>query len=248
MGATNKQKTKFGFQQRAENPAAYTKLSCFLPWIAAQFGLTFDGGPEADETCLVGSGEKPASESIQQDDAQFLPNKEDVPCKEAIGLVPGVQFPCIFPFRYGDVTYDSCITMETSDFIVPVWRCPVFNSTKKYTDDNGVEMNWFPEEGADTAKGYCLDFDHILNQIKSNPNILSNPSDIFNVEIRVNPEKESCLSEVLSYEYVDEETKERLEPMYRIRPFSTCRNECPGGKGNVPKYSLASRQFHPSTH
>ena len=248
MGSTNKQKTKFGFQQRAENPAAYTKLSCFLPWIAAQFGLTFDGGSEPDETCLVGSGEKPASESIQQDDAQFLPNKEDVPCKEAIGLLPGVQFPCIFPFRYGDVTYDSCITMETSDFIVPVWRCPVFNSTKKYTDDNGVEMNWFPEEGADTAKGYCLDFDHILNQIKSNPNILSNPSDIFDVEIRVNPEKESCLSEVLSYDYVDEETKERLEPMYRIRPFSTCRNECPGGKGNVPKYSLASRQFHPSTH
>ena len=225
MGATNKQKTKFAFQQRAENPAAYTKLSCFLPWIAAQFGLSYDSGPEADEACLVGSGEKPASNSVHQDE-----NKEDVPCKEAIGLLPGVQFPCIFPFRYGGVTYNSCTTLETSDFIVPVWRCPVFNSTKKYTDDNGVEMNWFPEEGADTAKGYCLDFEHILNQL------LSDPSDIFNVEIRVNPEKESCLPDGLSYDKLDEETQERLDVLYRFRPFSTCRNECPGGKVNESKY------------
>ena len=30
------------------------------------------------------------------------------------------------------------------------------NSTKKYTDPySGVEMNWFPEEGAGTATGYC---------------------------------------------------------------------------------------------
>ena len=209
MGSTNPPKnTQFEFKLSAENPLAYTKLFCFLPWIATQFGLTFASGPEADEACLVGSGEKPASKSTHQDNAQFFPltpNKEDVPCKEAFGLLPDLQFPCIFPFRYGDVTYNSCTTLETSDFIVPVWRCPVFNSTKKYTDDKGVEMNWFPEEDADTAEGYCLDVENALEKLTGSGEI----------ELLVNPDKEEC------------------HPLTRIHPFSTCRNECPGGKANV---------------
>ena len=81
IGSTNPPRdTRFEFKQSAENPLVYTKLSCFLPWIASQFGLNYDSGPEADEACLVGSGEKPASSSVHQDE-----NKEDVVCKEAVG-------------------------------------------------------------------------------------------------------------------------------------------------------------------
>ena len=42
--------------QYAENPLAYTRLHCYLPWIAEQYGLDFDyaGVPEDDPTCSNG--------------------------------------------------------------------------------------------------------------------------------------------------------------------------------------------------
>ena len=51
-------KKEFYLAQRSENPAAYTKLSCFLPWVAQQYGLSYDGDPATDESCSWGRGQK----------------------------------------------------------------------------------------------------------------------------------------------------------------------------------------------
>ena len=44
----------FELLQNSENPAAYAKLSCYLPWVAEQYGMSYDA-PE-DESCTTGTG------------------------------------------------------------------------------------------------------------------------------------------------------------------------------------------------
>ena len=40
FGATTADQSHFQLFQKGENPAVYTKLSCFLPWVAKQYGLS----------------------------------------------------------------------------------------------------------------------------------------------------------------------------------------------------------------
>ena len=42
--------------QQSNNPAAYTKLICFLPWIAEQYGLEYNDPGETDKACVEGNG------------------------------------------------------------------------------------------------------------------------------------------------------------------------------------------------
>ena len=63
--------------------------------------------------------------------------------------------PCIFPFYYKDTLYDSCALLETSNFIVPVWRCPTRNITTKY---KGTDINHFDFD-VELEKGICYDID-----------------------------------------------------------------------------------------
>merc|ERR1719322_1603814 len=43
FGVGNSKGNRFLLNQQSENPSVYTKLSCFLPWIANQYDLTYDG-------------------------------------------------------------------------------------------------------------------------------------------------------------------------------------------------------------
>merc|ERR1719278_379565 len=61
FGARNANRTIFNLLQNSENPAAYAKLSCHLPWIAEQYGLSYDA--DDDPSCNESTGEldpKPA--------------------------------------------------------------------------------------------------------------------------------------------------------------------------------------------
>ena len=122
----NNEKTKFEFVSYTESPLAYTKLSCYLPWVAEQFGLSYDDQSAADdEACVKGTGQPPFNST----------HPYDVVCRETVGTnIFGREDPCIFPFYYKDKRYDSCALLETSNFIVPVWRCPTRNITTKYKD------------------------------------------------------------------------------------------------------------------
>ena len=47
------------------NPLVYTKLYCYLPWIAEQYGLEYSGTTSDDPACLFGSGDpKPKDPAI----------------------------------------------------------------------------------------------------------------------------------------------------------------------------------------
>ena len=41
-------------QQESSNPSVYTKLSCFLPWIAEQYNMEYDASSNTDEECEAG--------------------------------------------------------------------------------------------------------------------------------------------------------------------------------------------------
>ena len=69
------------------------------------------------------------------------------------------ELPCIFPFYYREKLYTSCALLDIGDYNTPVYRCPIFNTTKK---KNGI--NHFVEDYRDDGNGdergirkYCLD-------------------------------------------------------------------------------------------
>merc|ERR1712037_64735 len=146
FGARGADKLRFNLNQNSENPAAYAKLSCHLPWVADQYGLSYDGVP--DESCSTGTGPTVPFNSTHDYDAV---------CRETKGTgLLGKEAPCIFPFYYnGRGPYDRCMLFEEEDFVYPVFRCPTHNITTKYP---GTEINHF-EDFEELTDGICLDLD-----------------------------------------------------------------------------------------
>ena len=107
----NKKRRLSFLNQGTKTPAVYTKLSCFLPWIAEQYGMEFDEDYNLD--CSQGTG------NISDYNADV--------CRSAdIG-----ELPCIFPFYWNEKLHDQCIFLEEEEFLFPVFRCPVRNITRK---------------------------------------------------------------------------------------------------------------------
>merc|ERR1711892_601041 len=50
--------TSWQITQLTENPSIYTKLSCFLPWVAEQYGLEYKASGQTDMACVQGQGDK----------------------------------------------------------------------------------------------------------------------------------------------------------------------------------------------
>ena len=115
--------------QRNENPLAYTKLSCFLPWVADQYGLSH-GGDTNNPSCTVANGERNATQACRT---------------KTLG-----ERKCIFPFYFEGKLYKECGLLEPSNFLYPVFRCPQFNSNKKTEDGINDYSNFNPN------KEYCL--------------------------------------------------------------------------------------------
>eukprot|EP00092_Neocalanus_flemingeri_P036130 GFUD01039335.1.p1 GENE.GFUD01039335.1~~GFUD01039335.1.p1 ORF type:complete len:617 (-),score=141.95 GFUD01039335.1:13-1863(-) len=136
FGTTNSEKNNAQLNQQTENPSTYTTLYCFLPWIAEQYGMEYEG--MADPACLVASGN---------------PDDGEEPCRitpsNLIELFTG-EVECIFPFYYKNKRYDGCILFEEDGFVYPVYRCPTRNITTKI---NGI--NSF--ESLPLVDGYCPD-------------------------------------------------------------------------------------------
>ena len=123
------------------SPIAYTKLSCFLPWVAEQYGLSYEDRSADDEACTRGTGQKPPYDAV---------------CRESKGsssYAASYELPCIFPFYYkGQGPFDRCSLFDRQYYDVPVWRCPVRNITTKFP---GTDINHFEED----IGLYCLNIE-----------------------------------------------------------------------------------------
>jgi len=125
--------------QRTENPTAYTKLSCFLPWIAEQYNMDYEHTGSLDQACYKGSGDP-------QDG-------ENEPCRNTPSNQREVVFlherECKFPFYYKKKIYNECILLDEDDYLYPVFRCPIRDITTKINGTNSFEFNSLTE-------GMCL--------------------------------------------------------------------------------------------
>ena len=133
IGASNPERTAWQLTQLSENPAAYTKLSCFLPWVAAQYGL---GHPrDTDPRCEESQGQSQVSR----------------PCRSALTLASASQGEreCIFPFYYQGRLYNECILLEEAGFVYPVFRCPTWHITTKIDGTNSFTF-------LEPTQGYCF--------------------------------------------------------------------------------------------
>ena len=129
IGASNEESTEWQLTRFSENPSAYTELSCFLPWVAEQYDLEYDG----PRTCSPENGDKTVNPH----------------CTETISNLGSSEKECIFPFYYEGKKYDGCIMFDQDGFVLPVFRCPVRNITTKIDGISSFEF-------LDPTHGYCV--------------------------------------------------------------------------------------------
>ena len=136
----NGRSTSF-LQQESSNPSVYTKLSCFLPWIAEQYNMEYDASSSTDEECSVGVGDR--TDIAQAGECRTSWQYE--------GL--GERL-CQFPFYWNGKLHDRCIMLEEDDAILPVFRCPILNTVNKI---NGINA-WTYEDFDKQMKygGLCI--------------------------------------------------------------------------------------------
>ena len=194
--------------QYTDNPSVYTKLSCFLPWVAAQYGLLYDN--DNDTACYQGQGDP-----LDKDKKNCTTNGWDV------GSNPERSFkaPCIFPFYFDGKRYDECIVSEIYGFTQVVYRCPYRNSTSKF---NGTTTNNFTS--AAFTEGYCLDEESYYNWLNNDSSDISSW-----LSIPVNPDQNWCTKNIedAAYQYD-----------ISVSGFGQCKNNCPGGKTYNKLYKI----------
>ena len=162
------------------NPQAYTKLHCYLPWIAEQYDLDFEypSGSLDDPTCINGTGNPEEIGDVQCTNFPSTPSE----------IAKEIEQACLFPYYVdGRLVNDTCFKFNANGFLDPVSRCPIWNVTTKINGINSYESN-------DTRLilgGFCMNDEGLLD-----------------------PEMTCPLSE-------------------RFTPFSTCKNNCRGGKSSI---------------
>ena len=181
--------TVFRLTQFSENPSVYTKLSCFLPWVAKQYGLKYDGDTSSDPSCSQANGERPTGKET---------------CRETSvsQLTDRAEQECIFPFYYRDQLYTECSLIELSDFVYPVFRCPVKNSRTKreWQDPDTGEVKMVNDfKDIDPTQGHCV----------------------------IQPPDDAPVDTLVS---IDPEDDNNCSSFFQVPPFSVCKNDCPGGK------------------
>ena len=132
-----------------ENPTVFTKISCYLPWVAKHYGLTYDhiSDTVADKRCTLPTG--------YPDDA-----KKNI-CRETIGDFTSKERECIFPFYFeGELKYECILQTFDAEFIIPNFLCPIRNITRKI---NGINSFEYSDTIVDGMGGMCLGSDDKLD-------------------------------------------------------------------------------------
>ena len=105
----------------------YTKLSCYLPWVAAQYDMDYTPPADPDPDCLTGNGDitEVTAKLCRTNHLSWADQRD------------GIEAPCLFPFTLNGESHNSCIMDQIEDFTRPVFRCPI--RTVKGAGSNGTE-------------------------------------------------------------------------------------------------------------
>ena len=85
--------------QFSDNPAVHTKLSCFLPWVAAQYDMDYTPAGEPDPDCLTGNGD------INEVTAEVCRTRS----YGTWDMTEFIEASCLFPFTLNGESHNSCI-------------------------------------------------------------------------------------------------------------------------------------------
>ena len=105
--------------QESQNPNVYTKLSCFLPWIAEQYNMEYESPGFTEDECTAGTG-----------------NKTEIAGAGECRCACSTESLCRFPFYFNGKYYDQCTMLEEDNFILPVFRCPIYDTVNKINGTN----------------------------------------------------------------------------------------------------------------
>ena len=194
--------TRYTLTQISINPSVYTRLSCYLPWIADQYGLELSSEIEKDDDCDQGTG-NPEDDNVDECfniPGQILINFPTVQ--------DDVQTKCIFPFILNDIKYSTCILLDQNGFVTPVFRCPI-RSVKNQKIGNSYSYTQDQLHFGDvwtSVNGYCPTNSHADPTQAGPPVIGANGLE------ELDPTNTDC-------------DPSQLRPI-----FSTCSNNCPGGE------------------
>ena len=109
--------------QYSDNPAVYTKLSCYLPWIAREYEMEFEAG-DVEEECLHGVGDPQDGDNEPCRATTFI--YDDSTLWPDILTIDNPE--CIFPYFYNGVKFNQCIVITIFDWVY-LTRCPTRNLT-----------------------------------------------------------------------------------------------------------------------
>ena len=99
--------------QLSNNPSAYTKLVCFLPWIAEQYGLEYNDPGDTDQACVEGNGNIEDVTEVESRDCRSIPSSYfDIKSSSLLLRFNVSELPCLFPFYLNGQRIDnSCIQL-----------------------------------------------------------------------------------------------------------------------------------------
>ena len=196
--------------QISENPAVYTKISCYLPWIAAQYNMDFTPHADPDPECLNGKGD------INDQTAEL--------CRaNPFGYndqIDGTEAICLFPFTLNGVAHSECLTDQIEGFIRPVFRCPI--RTVKGAGAGGTEYTDLHITGGGIASDGAADLGGFFC-----------PTNAVGV-LGLNTDGQIVYDWAAPGPVVGPTGELELDPDNQLcgagRPlFATCKNNCPGG-------------------
>jgi len=137
FGRRNENRTSI-LRQQSENPSTYTKLSCFLPWIASEYNMRYENSDMEEPSCSRGTGD---------------PDDGNNQCRNTISntfeYLENLEIECKFPFYYEGKLYDECILLDEEGFLYPIFRCPIRDITTKIDGINSFEFTGL-------VQGICL--------------------------------------------------------------------------------------------
>ena len=193
-------------KQFSHNPTVYTRLSCFLPWIAEQYGLTYTPSQPPDPECEQGVGD------INEVSAKVC---RTTPIQEN-DILNELEVACIFPYILNNKVYNECTLVEIDDFTRPQFICPIRTIKGRGTNYTTADVG--------TIRGYCPTNSirptnwEILSGSDENGYIFTGEGEVindYNGMWELDPDNTWCLGQVFS----------ESSPA-----FATCKNTCPGGK------------------
>ena len=194
--------------QFSENPSVYSRLICYLDWIAEQYGMTYSPTGEEDERCKVGTGDitEPGGGDCRTTPSNFWDTKDQTEAK------------CIFPFYLDGKEYNECALEEIQSFTRPQFVCPIrtikgraYNGRNYTAEDIG--RKYFPTNAwLATIMGSCDVHCSLVYAFNGA------------VEVRNEYNGEWELDS-------DNDNADITLTPFRARPvFATCKNTCPGGE------------------